>query len=105
VRPARPIAAALLLATAATAAPAQDTPAEVGLELSRAWCAHCHLVEPGGTAVDAGPPFESVANDPQNTEEGLRNWLADPHPPMPDLSLGQAEIDAILAYLWTLRHD
>ena len=89
----------------APAAPAQDVRAEAGLELARAWCSNCHLVEPGGSASDAAPAFETVANDPAKTEDGLRTWLADPHPPMPNLSLSEQEIDSIIAYLNSLKRQ
>jgi len=85
------------------AAPAAAFDAETGLKIARTWCTSCHLVEPGGPAVDAGPPFSQVANDPRLTDDRLRAWLADPHPPMPNLNLGRDEIAALLAYLHSLK--
>ncbi|NJO37736.1 MAG: hypothetical protein HC871_09095 [Rhizobiales bacterium] len=32
----------------------------------------------------------------------LKAWLADPHPPMPNLSLSRLEIDDLLAYIESL---
>lgn len=95
----------LALLAFAAAAPAQDIRAEAGHELARAWCSNCHLVEPGGSASDAAPAFETLANDPTRTDERLRNWLADPHPPMPNLSLSHQQIDSILAYLKSLKSE
>ena len=74
-----------------------------GLLLARSWCTACHLVEPGGIAPDAAPPFGSIALDPATTPERLRNWLAKPHPPMPDLKLSQDEENDILAYILSLK--
>ena len=88
---------------AGSVAATEDVDVERGLTISRTWCTSCHMVEPGGAAVDAGPPFAEVANDPNKTEDALRAWLADPHPPMPDLNLGRDEIRAILAYLDSLK--
>ena len=89
------------LSVAAGAAAEGD--AEQGRVLAEAWCASCHQVAPGGTASDAAPPFPMVANYPAMTRERLRGWLVAPHPPMPDFNLTRAEIDAIIAYLETLR--
>ena len=99
-----PVAAGLLLvlaAAVATSARAAD-PAQ-GRLLANQWCTSCHVVEPNGPAVEVGPPFASVANDPAVTPERLRGWLADPHPPMPNLSLTRLEIDAIASYIESLR--
>ncbi|HUF56609.1 MAG TPA: cytochrome c [Thermohalobaculum sp.] len=89
----------LTLALAGLAAPAAAD-AERGAELARRWCTPCHVVaadEPGG---DAGPSF--MAMRAGRSEPGLRAWLFQPHPPMPDLALTAAEIDAILAYIRAL---
>jgi mono/diheme cytochrome c family protein len=72
--------------------------------LARQWCSACHLVEPGQPAGgDAAPPFMAVAQDPALTPERLAQWLADPHPPMPNLSLANEEIAALVAYIGSLR--
>ncbi len=90
----------LVLAPAASA-----FDAKTGETLATRWCSKCHLVGPGGTASDAAPTFEDIANDPARTRDRLRTWMADPHPPMPDLSLSRDEIEAILAYIDTLREN
>jgi mono/diheme cytochrome c family protein len=41
----------------------------------------------------------------QRTADEIRGWLADPHPPMPNLNLSRQEIDDILAYLESLTGD
>jgi len=74
-----------------------------GLAIARQWCASCHIVEPGGVGSDAARPFAEVANDPNFTMDGLRAWLSDPHPPMPSLTLTNEEIDALMAYIASLR--
>ena len=96
------VLACLLLAPVQRAA-AFD--AETGERLANQWCSKCHLVGPSGVATDAAPAFEDIANDPARTDERLRTWLADPHPPMPNLSLSRDEIEAIIAYLRTLKEQ
>lgn len=90
---------ALGVAPAAAADPAE------GLRLALQWCTSCHIVAPGAGGSDAAPPFEVIANDPNVTEGGLRAWLADPHPPMPKFDLTRVEIDAVIAYIESLKHD
>ena len=106
----RPRAVERLLAAAAAvgllaALPTQAFEAETGHALARQWCASCHLVEPGGNTSDLAPGFQMIADDPARTPERLRVWLNDPHPPMPKLPLSRQEIDAILAYLDSLRSN
>jgi mono/diheme cytochrome c family protein len=80
--------------------------ADAGRRLARQWCVECHVVEPTQeSASDAAPPFESIALDPSKTPEGLRTWLADPHPPMPNLQLSTGEIEDILAYIQSLAGE
>ena len=85
--------------------PAHSTQAEEGLRLAAQWCTSCHVVAPDRPGSDAGPPFEVVANRPEFSEGGLRAWLADPHPPMPNLDLTRAEIEQVIAYLLSLRRQ
>jgi mono/diheme cytochrome c family protein len=93
---------AAVAALAALPALADDTAA--GESLARRWCAACHVVAADQTAAgDAAPSFRSIANDPARTEGWLRAWLADPHPPMPNPGLSADQIDAVIAYLATLR--
>ena len=76
---------------------------EEGRALARTWCQSCHLVEPSGSGPDAAPPFATIANDRERTDRRLRVWLADPHPPMPNLKLGRQEIEDLVAYIGSLR--
>ncbi len=94
------ITAMLFLATARVA-DAGDP--ETGRALAQSWCTPCHVVETGqADASDAGPPFQQIADDPARTDDQLRVWLADPHPPMPNLNLGRTEIDHLIAYIRSL---
>jgi mono/diheme cytochrome c family protein len=79
---------------------------ERGHDLARQWCSGCHLVEPDqASGGDAAPPFMAVAQDPALTPERLTQWLSDPHPPMPNLSLANEEIAALVAYIGSLRGE
>ena len=89
-------------------------PVEAGQQIVETVCASCHLV--AGTAAQGtvGPELTNFANQPQiagvleNNEENLRAWLADPPAikpgtAMPNLGLSQTQIDALVAYLYTLE--
>ena len=75
-----------------------------GEKLAKQWCRECHLV--GGDQAaggDTAPTFASIAETAAERTDELRAWLADPHPPMPNLSLTRQEIDDLLAYIEKLR--
>lgn len=94
--------ATLVLAALALLVPftANADEAERGRALALRWCTACHVVAPDRAGGDVGPAFETLT---RRSEDGLRAWLFAPHPPMPDLNLTAGEIDAILAYIRTLR--
>lgn len=93
------VAFVLFASAAARAGEARE-----GYSLARQWCTSCHIVAPNQGGSDAARPFESIANDPNFTEDGIRAWLSDPYPPMPNLNLNRVEIDRIVAYLQSLRN-
>ena len=76
-----------------------------GEALARAWCANCHLVADNQDmpATADVPSFASMANDEAFTESRMSGFMRNPHPPMPDLSLSNDEVDDILAYIRTLK--
>lgn len=93
--------------------PPPDDPVAAGQQIVETVCAACHLVEGTSAAGTVGPELTNFANQDQiadvieNNEENLRAWLADPPAvkpgtAMPDLGLTEAQIDALVAYLYTL---
>jgi mono/diheme cytochrome c family protein len=106
-RPARILAFSVLIGVGAALPPALSQELEAqGHALARQWCSGCHLVEPGqASGGDAAPPFMAIAQDPALTPERLTQWLSDPHPPMPNLSLANEEIAALVAYIGSLRTE
>ena len=99
------ILAPLLVATASLLRPGVALAADPadGLRLARHWCTSCHLVEPGVKTSDVAPPFPAIGRDPTSTPDKLHAWLANPHPPMPNLSLSRRDIQDLLAYIATLK--
>ena len=74
-----------------------------GLALAQRWCTGCHVVAASGSGGDSAPPFSTIAKRPNQSAGALRAWLAEPHPPMPNLGLSRQQIDDIVAYLESLR--
>ena len=91
---------AVLLAMGAVPAGAAD--AERGKDLATRWCVNCHVIGPDIPGGDVGPAFESVAKRDGQNVENLRNWLAEPHPPMPDFDLTATEYDDLAGYIMSL---
>lgn len=78
---------------------------EKGLERSKQWCAHCHIVEPGGQAVAQSdvPSFASIAAREGQTVEKTENGIFNPHPPMPDLQLSRVLARDLALYIMSLK--
>ena len=75
-----------------------------GLEIAERWCAQCHLVSPKQEQTSADvPTFMSIAERSGGDLGWLQAFLADPHPPMPDLSLTRQEIQDLVAYIESLE--
>jgi mono/diheme cytochrome c family protein len=93
----------VLAATAFGSVAANAADAGHGQTLARRWCATCHVVatnqqRPTGEA----PPFAAVARRPDFDATRLTNFLLDPHPKMPNMSLTRTEAADIVAYIATL---
>ena len=97
------LALAAFLVLVSGAAPAADGNAERGLGHAKRWCTSCHIVNGGGGGTDTAPPFQAIANNPANTADGLRAFIADPHGQMPKIHIPRQAIDDILAYLQSLK--
>lgn len=97
------VAVWIALATAISASANADD-IHQGKIIAEKWCAACHYIDGRRHATDAAPPFAQMANDPAYTETRLRNWLTEPHPPMPKLDLDRFATDDIVAYIRSLKN-
>lgn len=103
MRPSLCIAALALLVAAPLPALSQES-AEQGEIIAKRWCASCHVVAPGQLlAASDAPSFASIAESSEGDFDWLAAFLADPHPPMPAMSLTRQEIRDLGAYLASLR--
>lgn len=80
-------------------------PAARGLALAQTHCAACHAIGPGGSSPAAmAPPFRILRNRYNEISfERRLERLARDHTEMPRMNLGRSDIDAIAAYIDTLR--
>lgn len=75
-----------------------------GQIIAERWCSACHLVGPDQTrAIDGVATFAEVAQREDVTVDGLRAFLASPHPMMPDMALTRREIRDLVAYIKSLE--
>jgi len=102
---------------AATAAHPRDSTAiaGAGLFMGQGQCARCHSIRGLSSGPDIGPDLTHVANRTTlaaltlpNTPKALARWLHDfqavkPGAHMPNLELNDGQVDALVAYLETLK--
>jgi mono/diheme cytochrome c family protein len=76
-----------------------------GLAIATTWCSSCHLVgtTQGATAQVDVPTFPAMARRLPTDLDVLAAFIADPHPPMPNLTLSRQDIRDVLAYIATLK--
>jgi mono/diheme cytochrome c family protein len=115
-----PIKAMLVTAVLATAgvppAHGASLTAADGRSLAQQYCSACHRVtreqaQPPDVVVDTGsatetfqaPSFARIAARPDRTEAQLRERILNPHYPMREQQFIPEELDAIVAYLLSLR--
>ena len=100
----------LLLATACqTLAPAEratSRPASGQLAMVRASCGECHAVRRNEISPRSNAPsFVEIVNTPGATKETMTVWLRGAHnyPTEMDFALDDRKVEAIVAYLLTLK--
>jgi mono/diheme cytochrome c family protein len=88
-----------LIGSAALAADAVN-----GAELSRRWCAACHLITHNRLPMPlAASSFGSIAKRPGFDARQLSQALQAPHPRMPERGLSRDQAADIAAYIATLK--
>jgi mono/diheme cytochrome c family protein len=109
------VAAALTSANVGAAAAGGLTAAD-GKSLAQQYCTACHRVtqeqaQPPDVVVDTGsgpetfqaPSFGRIAARADRTEAQLRERILNPHYPMREQQFIPEELDAIVAYILSLR--
>lgn len=92
-----------LVAVAINCVPVTAADIAHGEQLARRWCSTCHLVASDQRQASADvPSFSAVARKPNFSPEKVAYFLLDPHPKMPNLSLGRREAEDIAAYIASL---
>ena len=95
------------LAVVAFADGAQAADIAQGETLARALCSNCHIVGPGeagGVVSPDVPSFMAVAAIPGQSVEKVKAFiLSPPHPAMPKVQLTKRELEAVAAYIMSLK--
>jgi mono/diheme cytochrome c family protein len=92
-----------VVAAGLTGSAAMAADADHGAELSKRWCATCHVVDSDQKQASADVlPFAAIARKPDFSPEKLAFFLLDPHPKMPNFPLSRAEAADIAAYIASL---
>jgi mono/diheme cytochrome c family protein len=82
----------------------QDALAAAGRQVAQRWCVNCHVIGPEQTqGSDQVPSFRSIARKAGTTSASLHAFLAIPHGRMPDQALSNADLDAVVAYILSLK--
>jgi mono/diheme cytochrome c family protein len=75
-----------------------------GKAMAETWCSACHLVSSEQTHTNADvPTFSSIAQRLPTDADVLAAFIANPHPPMPNMGLSRQDIQDLLAYIATLK--
>jgi mono/diheme cytochrome c family protein len=97
------MASALMLLTIRSAL-AEDLKVTAGRQVAQTWCINCHVVEPKQVrGSDQTPSFRAIANQKRTTAASLHAFLAIPHGRMPDQALSNRDMDAVVAYILSLK--
>ncbi|WP_269585165.1 c-type cytochrome [Roseibium sp. Sym1] len=98
------LAVAVVAAGVLSAGTARAGDAATGKALALQWCSACHVVaDDQATASSVSlPSFFDMAKDPGWSQEKLATFLANPHPQMPNMTLGNTEIANLAAYIGSL---
>lgn len=100
------IAAGVALLAADASAAETDALLAKGRALLEANCAKCHAIGTDDQSKHKeAPPFREVMTryPPDNLAEALAEGLVSGHPDMPEFVFEPAEVEAITAYLGSLR--
>lgn len=93
------------LASGRTAAADEPVAVAKGRQLAEGLCAVCHM-QPGQGEKEGPrgiPSFKAVANRPRQTTADVAVWLRSVPPMMPNHHLTHDEIDALAAFIMSLR--
>lgn len=108
LKPLRPLCLALPLAACQGLPSAEPAAAPIppGQAFAQASCSGCHAIGLYGSSPNPNaPPFGAIANQEGLTAETLSYWLRGAHnyPSEMDFSLDERRVDALVAYMLTLR--
>ena len=99
------LAASTALALTSSPLVAQENEVRTGLLTAERLCAECHAVRLGDlrSPRSSAPTFAAIATVPGMTSAALRVALNTSHRTMPNVMLEPGQLDAIVAYILSLK--
>jgi cytochrome c len=80
--------------------------ASSGRRLAEAWCSECHSIELKTARTEkVAPAFTAIAKRESTTALALNAFLRSNHTKMPNFIVEQADADAIVAYILSLKSE
>lgn len=82
--------------------------AAAGQRLAETHCATCHAIGSGGTSPhENAPAFRTLSRrySISALEESFAEGVLVGHPDMPQFQLGPNEVDALIAYIYTVQEE
>jgi cytochrome c553 len=78
-----------------------------GRELAQRLCATCHMAPGQGEKRSSAeiPGFYAIARRPNQTEQGIVEWLRSVPPMMPNHHLSQDEMVSLSQFIMSLREE
>lgn len=101
------LAATLAACATGTGETASLSAADRGRAVADASCAACHAVAPGAAVSPnaEAPTFQSFADRSDMTRTALAILLRTPHRSMPNFIVAEEDVDALAAWLESLRAE
>ncbi len=84
---------------------AQAADAGKGKIIAQRWCATCHVVSPEQSSASVDVPTFMDISKRRTETKALANFIADPHPVMPQMALTREDVDDVVRYIQSFNPD
>lgn len=78
---------------------------EAGHAVARRWCVSCHQVDSDDPANGVASSFQMMAKTNRYETAWIRSWQRDPHPRIQGVVFTKFQIDALTAYLKSIKAE
>ena len=81
----------------------QAADADKGKIIAQRWCASCHVVSPEQSKASVDVPTFMDISKRRTDAKALTNFIADPHPVMPQMALTRDDVADVVRYIQTFN--